>query len=445
MLARQHLATGDQHASKGQVETAVPHYELAVSLLPSSVPAQQRLCQALSQLNRVDEAVTCCISALKAVQADGHGEAFFHGLLGETLASASQPLKAARSFRRAAALHPARAADMSLNAGLSFRTAGRHVEAAASLRAAARLTPRDAATHMELASTLDVLGQLPEAATTWRRATRLAPTSLSAHGELGHALLATGRAAEAAAAHERALALAPRLVEGYFGLAQARLGMREPRGAHAAFLAAAGLAPSDAETLHAAAMAAWGRADGQAEAAHLWRRALAVAPGRADSLTMLRGLEGPGAAAAHPPPPLSLPPRSLGAPRVSVEDITVAMPSRAEAEEARRLGGGSGWVATAARRLATHGALLLTGVLSEEGSEGLRLLLKQVAASPQGRHYDTTHSTYEKQRRAGRGHLAPPRRARVHAARRAPAPNPYSHHPPAPCQAGPPRGTAAGR
>ena len=44
--------------------------------------------------------------------------------------------------------------------------------------------------------------------------------------------------------------------------------------------------------------------------------------------------------------------------------------------------GGDAWAAAAARIFAARGAVLLTGVLSEEACAGLRALLKEVASTP---------------------------------------------------------------
>ena len=64
-----------------------------------------------------------------------------------------------------------------------------------------------------------------------------------------------------------------------------------------------------------------------------------------------------------------------------VAELTVAVPVGGRGGSG---GGGSGgggtWAAAAARILAARGAVLLTGVLSEEICAGLRALLRQVAA-----------------------------------------------------------------
>ena len=65
-----------------------------------------------SRLRRTEEAIGCCTEALEATAATAarasqpEHASFFHALLGESLAAASHPLRAARSFRRAAALQP---------------------------------------------------------------------------------------------------------------------------------------------------------------------------------------------------------------------------------------------------------------------------------------------------------------------------------------------------
>ena len=56
-MASASLQRGDRLAASGQLEAALPHYERAVSLQPSAAPARQRLCHALAQLRRTEEAL----------------------------------------------------------------------------------------------------------------------------------------------------------------------------------------------------------------------------------------------------------------------------------------------------------------------------------------------------------------------------------------------------
>jgi hypothetical protein len=143
-------------------------------------------------------------------------------------------------------------------------------------------------------------------------------------------------------------------------------------------------------------MAAWARRGGAAEAAQLWRRALAIAPYRADTRTMLRYLAPTAAPPARPtdaadaaaqlssqppltpPPPPPPPSDARHGSDARVAELTVAVGG--ESGGGGGGGGGGAWAVAAARVFAAHGAVLLTGVLSEEACAGLRGLLREVAA-----------------------------------------------------------------
>ena len=97
-----------------EAQGSLPRRDTTVRMPCTYQPRACRTCRVPwhSRLRRTEEAIGCCTEALEATAATAASASqpehasFFHALLGESLAAASHPLRAARSFRRAAALQP---------------------------------------------------------------------------------------------------------------------------------------------------------------------------------------------------------------------------------------------------------------------------------------------------------------------------------------------------
>ena len=298
---------GDALAAAGNLEGATTQYALAVATKPTLAGAYDRLCHTLALTQRTSEALQCCRNALQ-LRPDQH---FLHALEGEVASGANKLKRAAAAYRRACALAPSNF-DSRTNAGVTLRLVGKLEEAASELRAATQLAPRAPSAYHELARALELHD--PRAADAWRHVALLSPSSAEAFTEYGVALMASHRATEAAHAHRAALQLRPATMAAHFGLAQALRVEARPCEALHSFECAAWLAPRDADVPHAAGLAA--RACGrssrslskQPDALYHFRAALALAPRRTDSLSLLRDAEvRSGPHSPHSPPPVVLP------------------------------------------------------------------------------------------------------------------------------------------
>ena len=242
---------GDLAERAGRPDAALAAFRAAIAAEPGDGRHWHRAARLLIRLGRADEAEEGLRQAL-ALGVAGPGP--LHAALGELRERLDQPEAALAAYRAASAAEPEE---------------GRHQ------RRAARMLLR--------------LGRADEALAPAEQALALIPDEASSHALLGEVLLRLDRFDAAAEAFARALATEPRhppILSGY-GTALHRLG--RPEAAVAAYRAALAAEPENgplwrsfARFLHQLPPAA------EAEAAAAASRALALMPGDAPCLRILR-------------------------------------------------------------------------------------------------------------------------------------------------------------
>ena len=144
------LRAADAHAARGDLATA---RQLYASSAARNVPgAHERLCHATSMLNRHEEALACCATALKLLPTSS----FLHQLDGQVALAVGKYERSASSYWHASELSPAEA-DVALNHGLALAAAHRPADASLRLQRAVALSPRCTACYSELGRVLELL------------------------------------------------------------------------------------------------------------------------------------------------------------------------------------------------------------------------------------------------------------------------------------------------
>ena len=220
---------------------------------------------------------------------------------GQMFEMLQRPAAAAEAYVQAALHQPALAAAHYHHARLR-RDLGERERAGVSAREAVRLAPQDANAWQLLAMLQEEGGELAEALPTLDAALRIAPERAALHHNRGVVLYRLGRHAEALAAHERAQALGLDVADAHYNLGNTLQALGRADDALAAYRRALALAPLHSLSLYDLAKLRWtlGDADFTAELDAAERAAPQsdVPPGLL-GLLLLRAERGPAAAAAY--------------------------------------------------------------------------------------------------------------------------------------------------
>ncbi|MGZ5078742.1 MAG: tetratricopeptide repeat protein [Usitatibacter sp.] len=203
-------------STQGRMQEALPWFDRARELRPTSASVRHNRAQALFALGRLEEARDELREAV-ALKPDLHPA---WNLLGGVLAALRDSAGAESAYRRALALRPDHA-ETHYNLGLHFQENARLDEAISCYRKALALKPALASAHNNLANALKVKGRRDEALTHYAEAVRLDPQLADAFSNFGTALREAGRVDEAIPLLERARALKPRspTVQSNLGIA----------------------------------------------------------------------------------------------------------------------------------------------------------------------------------------------------------------------------------
>jgi tetratricopeptide (TPR) repeat protein len=268
-------------STQGRMAEALPWFDRARELRPTSPSVRHNRAQALFALGRLEDARDELQEAV-VLKPDLHPA---WNLLGGVLAALRDAAGAERAYRRALALRPDHA-ETHYNLGLHFQESARLDEAISCYRKALSLKPALASAHNNLANALKVKGRREEALTHYAEAVRFDPGLADAFSNFGTALREAGRVEEAIPLLERGAALKPRspMVQSNLGIAY----FDRNRFAEAVECQRRALA-LDPDFLEARnnlgnALAAMGHEE---EAIESYRQVLASAPDHADALSNL--------------------------------------------------------------------------------------------------------------------------------------------------------------
>ncbi len=212
-----HYNLGSVLQSRGKLEEAINHYQLALRTRPNNPVAHNALGSALQELGRLEEAIRHYRQAvqLKAEYAAAHYN------LGNSLLAQGKLDEAIGHLREVLRLQPDDAGAYN-SLGSAFLMRKDLAQAAAHFEQALRLNPAYADAHSNLAFVLAVQGELTRAITHYEESLRLNPQDADAHNELGVLLARRQDLAQAVVHFEQALRLNPKHADAKTNLERAR-------------------------------------------------------------------------------------------------------------------------------------------------------------------------------------------------------------------------------
>ena len=302
-------------SAQGRFVEALPWFDAAKELRPTSPSIRHNRAQALFGLGRAAEARDDLAQAVES----NPGLHPAWNLLGGVLAALGDTAGAERAYRRALLLRPDHA-ETHYNLGLLFQESARPDEAIACYRKALQRKPGFAPAHNNLGNALKVKGrvdeamthyaealkfdpQLADASSNWgtalrekgrvdeaipllERARQLKPESWAVHNNLGIAYFERNRFAEAVESQRRALALRPEFVEARNNLGNALSALGEGQEAIDCYRQVIEAAPQHADAYSNYGLLLQERGEIE-EAMRLYNRALEIRPDHADALNNL--------------------------------------------------------------------------------------------------------------------------------------------------------------
>ena len=267
-----HNNLGVTLSGRGQVDSAIAHYQQALEIKPDYAEGHYNLGNALAGRGRVDSAVAHYRQALE-VKPD-YAEACNN--LGNALAGRGQIDSAITYYRKTLEIKPDYA-EAHYNLGIALAGRGQIDSAIAHYQQALEIKPDDAEVHNHLADALAGRGQVDEAIGHYQKALEIKPNYAEALYNLANALAGRGRVDEAIAHYRKALEVRPDCVEAHNNLAVALTGRGQVEEAIAHYRKALEIKPDyvDAHNNLGAALAARGQVD--SAIAH-YRKALEIKP-----------------------------------------------------------------------------------------------------------------------------------------------------------------------
>lgn len=170
-----HYSYASLLSAKGDIGSALPHFDKAAALHPSHAGLHYNWGLALSRAGRWDEAIARYREALRLKP--GSSAVYFN--LGSALAANGNAAAAVEAFEKVLELEPEVALAHS-NIGVILGSLGRSGEALERYRAALLLDPRLSEAHTNLGLTLARMGKPQEAAEHFRQALSLNPDDTAA-------------------------------------------------------------------------------------------------------------------------------------------------------------------------------------------------------------------------------------------------------------------------
>jgi tetratricopeptide (TPR) repeat protein len=252
---------------------AVSFLRAALAVRPRSIAALSNLGNALSDQNKLDEAIACY---QKAIEIDPKF-VFAHNNLGNGLHAQGKVDEAIAAYKKAVELDP-KSARAYNGLGSALKDQGKVDEAIACYRKAISLDPKSAHAHSNLGNALMAQGKVDKAIASHRRAIRLDPKFAKAHSSLGVALTAQGKLEEAIASHRTAIDLDPNNANNHNNLGALFCDHKwDYDAAIACFRTAITLDPKNARA-HSNQGTALARQGKQNEAIDSYRRAIELDP-----------------------------------------------------------------------------------------------------------------------------------------------------------------------
>jgi predicted O-linked N-acetylglucosamine transferase (SPINDLY family) len=275
--SRSVLSEALRHHQAGRLAEAEALYGRILAAEPGHIDALHFLGVLAHQRGRHELAVELI---RKAIAGNARVPAF-HLNLGNALKAQGDLAGAAAAYHRALRLDGGHAGAL-YNLALVHQAAGRLAPAAESYRALIARNPGHVEAHLNLGNVLHAQGHAAEASTSYARALELRPDYVEARVNLGNAQRSLGLLTEAVGSYGRALELAPGSAEAHHNLAIVQLQRGHLRAAEDACRRAVEHRPGYAEgwVLLGNALREQGRGE---EAAHCYRRALAVEAENADA------------------------------------------------------------------------------------------------------------------------------------------------------------------
>ena len=205
---------GNALLQKGDVDTAITHFQMALQINPGYAEAHINLGNALFQKGKVDEAVAQYQRALQI----NRDYAVAQYDLGNALLRQGNVDEAIVYFQKALRINPDYA-EAHYNLGNASVKEGDADEAIAQFQKALQIKPDYVEAYYNLGNALLQKGSVDEAIAHYQKALQIKPDYLEAHNNLGFALLQKGDMSEAIAQYQKALQINPDYAEAQENLA----------------------------------------------------------------------------------------------------------------------------------------------------------------------------------------------------------------------------------
>lgn len=271
-FADAHNALGVALLGQNKVNEASGHFEQALRIKPSFREAQSNMGIVLARQGRPGEAISYFTRALESRPGDEQlheniGLAYAEmGHMGDAIAHFSEAIKIKPDF-----------AEPHVQLGNIFLQRGEADRALAHYREAIRIKPGSADAHTNLGICLMNKGLVQEAAAECREALRLNSAMPEAHYCLGNILVQTGREDESIDQYEQALRLRPAYAEAHNNLATVLINKMQDKEALVHLTEAIRIKPDYADALSNLAIALINTGHEKEAIQHL-RRVLVLQP-----------------------------------------------------------------------------------------------------------------------------------------------------------------------
>ena len=199
-----HNNLGNALLKKGQIDSAMSHYQEAIRLKVGYAEAYNNLGTALDEKGQIDEAISQFQDAIR-LKPD---YAAPYNNLGNDLVRKGKIDEAISHYQQAIRLKPDDAEARS-NLGIALGRKGQTDEAIRQFQEAIRLGPGSSEAHSNLGTVLGRKGRIDEAISQFQEAVRLQPDYALAYNNLGVALGMKGQIDEAIGQFQEALRLKP--------------------------------------------------------------------------------------------------------------------------------------------------------------------------------------------------------------------------------------------
>jgi Flp pilus assembly protein TadD len=272
-FAEAHNALGAALFRQNKVNEAGGHFEQALRLKPSFPEAQSNMGIVLARQGRAGEALSYFTRALEAKPSDEQ----LHHNIGLAFAETGHTSNAIAHFSEAIKIKPG-FAEPHIQLGNIFFQQGEADRALAHYREAIRIKPDSADAHTNLGICLMNKGLVQEAAAECREALRLNSAVAEAHYCLGNVFVQTGREDESIDQYEQALRLKPAYAEAHNNLAMILINKMQDNEALVHLTEAVRIKPDYVDALNNLAIALINTGNEREAIQHL-RRILVLQPG----------------------------------------------------------------------------------------------------------------------------------------------------------------------